>query len=103
VEVRYSEGLAIHTDPESCAGIREGVGEALTWRSGAEQTKTERRSLDADDPLRTEAAPPPAMVGPMGGVFPIVGAVAVEMFGAADSAGPLSPACVPIRFKLEGG
>jgi hypothetical protein len=30
VEVRYSEGLAIHTDPESCAGIREGVGEALT-------------------------------------------------------------------------
>jgi hypothetical protein len=30
VEVRYSEGLAIHTDPESCADIREGVGEALT-------------------------------------------------------------------------
>jgi hypothetical protein len=30
VEVRYSEGLAIHTDPESCAGIREGLGEALT-------------------------------------------------------------------------
>jgi hypothetical protein len=30
VQVRYSEGLAIHTDPESCAGIREGAGEALT-------------------------------------------------------------------------
>jgi hypothetical protein len=30
VEVRCSEGLAIHTDPESCAGIREGAGEALT-------------------------------------------------------------------------
>jgi hypothetical protein len=30
VQVRYGEGLAIHTDPESCAGIREGVGEALT-------------------------------------------------------------------------
>jgi hypothetical protein len=30
VEVRCSEGLAIHTDPESCAGTREGVGEALT-------------------------------------------------------------------------
>jgi RNA-directed DNA polymerase len=26
----YSEGLAIHTGPESCAHIREGVGEALT-------------------------------------------------------------------------
>ena len=24
------EGLAIHTDPESCAGTREGGGEALT-------------------------------------------------------------------------
>ena len=30
MEVRYSKGLAIHTDPKSCAGIREGVGEALT-------------------------------------------------------------------------
>ena len=30
MKVRYSEGLAIHTDPESCAGIREGAGEALT-------------------------------------------------------------------------
>jgi hypothetical protein len=30
VKVRYGEGLAIHTDPESCAGIREGGGEALT-------------------------------------------------------------------------
>lgn len=25
-----SEGVAIHADPESCAGGREGVGEALT-------------------------------------------------------------------------
>ena len=30
VEVRCSEGLAIHTDPESCAVAREGIGEALT-------------------------------------------------------------------------
>lgn len=26
----YGEGLAPHTDPESCAGCREAVGEALT-------------------------------------------------------------------------
>jgi hypothetical protein len=26
----YIEGLATHDDPESCAGVREGVGEALT-------------------------------------------------------------------------
>ena len=30
MEVRYGEGLAVHTDPGSCAGTREGIGEALT-------------------------------------------------------------------------
>jgi hypothetical protein len=26
----YVEGVAIHEGPELCAGVREGVGEALT-------------------------------------------------------------------------
>ena len=26
----YVEGVAIHDGPESCVGVREGVGEALT-------------------------------------------------------------------------
>jgi hypothetical protein len=26
----YGEGIAIHADPESCAAVRKGVGEALT-------------------------------------------------------------------------
>jgi RNA-directed DNA polymerase len=30
VQVSFSEGLANHTVPESCADTREGVGEALT-------------------------------------------------------------------------
>jgi hypothetical protein len=30
----YIEGLAIHGGPESCAGVREGVGEALTGVDG---------------------------------------------------------------------
>jgi hypothetical protein len=30
VQVRYGEGLATHTAPESCAVTREGSGEALT-------------------------------------------------------------------------
>ena len=30
MQVSYSEGLANHTGPESCVGIREDVGEALT-------------------------------------------------------------------------
>ena len=30
MQVSHSEGPANHTGPESCVGIREGVGEALT-------------------------------------------------------------------------
>ena len=30
METLYTEGVAIHGGPESCAGVREGVGEALT-------------------------------------------------------------------------
>lgn len=30
MQVRCTEGLANHSGPESCAGIREGVSEALT-------------------------------------------------------------------------
>lgn len=30
MKVSHSEGLANHTGPESCAGIREDAGEALT-------------------------------------------------------------------------
>ena len=29
VQVHYDEGVANHIGPESCAGTREGVGEAL--------------------------------------------------------------------------
>ena len=30
MKVRYREGLAIHPEPESCAGVRKDTGEALT-------------------------------------------------------------------------
>ena len=30
MEELYAEGVAIHGDPESCVGAREGAGEALT-------------------------------------------------------------------------
>lgn len=30
MQVHYIEGVAIHSGPESCVGIREGVDEALT-------------------------------------------------------------------------
>ena len=34
--------------------------------------------------------------------FPVLGAVANEMYGAADRADPLRAAFIPIRRKLEG-
>lgn len=30
MEVSYGKGLATHTGPKSCVGVREGTGEALT-------------------------------------------------------------------------
>ncbi len=30
MEEPYTEGVAIHGDPESCVGVRKGAGEALT-------------------------------------------------------------------------
>jgi hypothetical protein len=33
VQVPHDEGVANHIDPESCAGIREDIGEALTGES----------------------------------------------------------------------
>jgi len=54
------KGLAIHLDPESCAYIREGVGEALTgenvgyvWSPEIDLTSRGRRTfLDAEDHRR---------------------------------------------------
>src|SRR3990170_8793119 len=41
----YTEGLAIHGGPESCVGVREGDGEALTGvRMGAVSSREIRQS-----------------------------------------------------------
>jgi len=42
VQVRCTEGLASHSDPESCAGIREGVSEALTGERAGQPLSCER-------------------------------------------------------------
>jgi len=42
VQVRCTEGLANHSDPESCAGIREDVSEALTGERAGQPWSCER-------------------------------------------------------------
>jgi hypothetical protein len=42
VRVHYGEGVANHIGPESCAGSREGVGEALTGERTGQPLSRER-------------------------------------------------------------
>ena len=42
MQVHYDEGVASHIGPESCAGIREGVGEALTGERTGQPSSRER-------------------------------------------------------------
>ena len=42
MQVHCDEGVAIHIDPESCAGAREGVGEALTGARTGQPSSRER-------------------------------------------------------------
>lgn len=49
MKVRHIEGVANHDDPESCAGLREGVGEALTGvRTGWPLSRERKLVPDAD-------------------------------------------------------
>jgi len=43
MKVPYDEGPASHIGPESCAGIREGAGEALTGESAGRVLSRESR------------------------------------------------------------
>ncbi len=48
----HGEGLATHTDPESCAVVREGGGEALTGaRAGRVLSRENQATLQAADAL----------------------------------------------------
>jgi hypothetical protein len=44
VQVRCTEGLANHSGPESCAGIREGASEALAGERAGQPLSRERLS-----------------------------------------------------------
>jgi hypothetical protein len=49
----YIEGLATHDDPESCAGTRKGIGEALTGAHAGRAIEPRKQTiLGADAVLR---------------------------------------------------
>jgi RNA-directed DNA polymerase len=54
MEELYVEGLASHDDPESCAGAREGAGEALTGAraGGAIEPRNHRSGVPTPSPWR---------------------------------------------------
>jgi hypothetical protein len=45
----YGEGLATHTDPESCAGSRKGTGEALTGAHAGRAIEPRKQLLPGAD------------------------------------------------------
>ena len=45
----YGKGLSVHADPESCAGVREGAGEALTGAHAGRVLSRESFSLPGAD------------------------------------------------------
>ena len=49
MRVRYVEGLAIHSGPESCAVTREGFGEALTGVRTGQVLSRERMMIPGAD------------------------------------------------------
>ncbi len=56
MQVHYNEGLAIHIDPESCAGTREGVGEALTGDRIGQAIEPRKPSSRVPTPCRWRKA-----------------------------------------------
>ena len=56
----YGEGLATHTDPESCGATCEGRVEALTGARAGRVFSRESKSLRGADAVRRSGRPHPA-------------------------------------------
>ena len=74
MRVLYIEGVAIHGGPESCVGVREGVGEALT---GVVQAGLLSREINVSGcrrrPIRRKAASSSALTRAGGGPRAVMG------------------------------
>ena len=74
----YGEGLATHTDPESCGGVRKGISEALTGECAGRVSSHEimDKSLRCRCGRKRQKATPAALlsqdaVGPRAVVDPV--------------------------------
>ena len=56
----YGEGVATHTDPESCGAVREDGVEALTGARAGRVCSRERTCLRGADAVRRSGRPHPA-------------------------------------------
>jgi RNA-directed DNA polymerase len=56
----YGEGVASHTGPESCVGVRKGEGEALTGERAGRVYSRETNSLRDADAVEEGGRPHPA-------------------------------------------
>ena len=52
MQVSYSEGVANHTGPESCVGVREDAGEALTGERIGQPSSRESKIVPGADVFR---------------------------------------------------
>jgi hypothetical protein len=57
MKVSHGEGLATHTDPESCAATRKGCGEALTGERAGRVLSRERTILWGADVVEVGGRP----------------------------------------------
>ena len=57
VRVHYDEGVAIHIGPESCAGGREAVREALTGECAGQPLSHEKADIPGADAVPTSGRP----------------------------------------------
>ena len=53
----YIEGVAIHDDPESCAGSRKGTGEALTGAHAGRANEPRKHQLLGADAVTASGRP----------------------------------------------
>ena len=87
----YIEGVAIHDGPESCVGVREGGGEALTGvRAGRAIEPRNNLVRGADAVQKRKATSPAALSRVAGGPRAVGEPVHARNLHAREPGGPIA-------------